>query len=292
MLDLTPRKVHHGMTKIFLAIVCALAPVSAVLAQQDSGGSMDEIESLFSKEEDAPAPQTTPKPSTTEPGAPAKAVNEDELALPESGKAADFKDVSDLGRLQAFKDIAVISRRFLPKTNRWEFFIGPTLNLNDAFFANFGANARLGYYFRERYGIEALATLLTVDQRQVTLDLERRGVQTSSFITARDYFGLDFKWAPIYGKMTLQNKNITPFDLYFSFGLGLTGTNQGDRVSTLHLGAGQIFARSKASAFRWDFSWYMFQTASKLDASKKQQLFHNLLFTVGWSWFFPEATYR
>jgi outer membrane beta-barrel protein len=278
------------MTRLLLfVLLCVLAPIASAWAQADAsaGGSMDEIENLFSKDEDTtePAPKATPVPSAND-------------AKPEASKSeaatakSDIKDVSDLGKLQAFKDIAVIQKRYLPKSQRLEFYIGPTLNLNDAFFFNFGGTARLGYYFRERYGIEGIATILRASERQVTTDLGTRGVHTTSFITPSAYYGADLKWAPMYGKMTWANKKITPFDLYFSFGGGLTSTNQGGTAPTFHLGTGQIFALSKATAFRWDFSWYLFSATSNVDSSGGSALYHNLLFTVGWSWFFPEATYR
>ena len=62
-LDETPRKVHHLMTRLhFLVAAMALATSMTASAQSDAaqgsaqvGGSMDEIEKLFSKDEDAPA---------------------------------------------------------------------------------------------------------------------------------------------------------------------------------------------------------------------------------------------
>ena len=278
--------------QLLFVLLCVLAPTASSWAQADAGasggGSMDEIENLFSKDEDTtePAAKATPAPPTDD------AAKADAAKTDATGAKADIKDVSDLGKLQAFKDIAVIQKRYLPKSQRFEFYVGPAMNLNDAFFINFGGSVRLGYYYRERYGIEGIATILTVTERQVTTDLGARGVHTTSFITPRAYYGADFKWAPMYGKMTWANKKITPFDLYLSFGAGLTGTNQGDSNPTLHLGTGQIFALSKATAFRWDFSWYLFSAKSSVDASGGSALYHNLLFTIGWSWFFPEATYR
>lgn len=270
-----------------LLFVFALVLTSSLsaLAQTDTSASgMDEVESLFSKDEDSAESASSKIQRPTE------ATSRGDSSV--DGKQSEIKDISGLGRLQDFKDIAVIQKRYLPKTNRGEIYLGPTMNLNDSFFVNFGGSIRLGYYFRERYGVEAVANILTVSERQVTTDLASRGVRTTSFITPRSFYGADFKWAPMYGKMTWANRKITPFDLYLSFGAGLTGTNQGDSNATFHLGTGQIFALSKATAFRWDFSWYMFSAKSSVDPSGSSSLYHNLLFTMGWSWFFPEATYR
>lgn len=270
------------------ALSAALSFLAApqALAQQDSG--MDEVESMFSKDEatsEAAQPQPTPPPPSAAAGQQQKTDGLSDV------KQTEIKDVSDLGKLQGFKDIAVISRRFLPKSQRFEAYVAAALNLNDAFFYDFGVQARIGYYFRERYGIEGIGTFLTASNRPVTNELKNNlQVVTTAFVTTQSYFGADFKWVPIYGKMTYNNKKITPFDLYFSLGLGMTGTNQGQSDATFHLGTGQAFAFSKGGALRWDFSWYAFQATSTVNNTSS--LYNNLLFTIGWSWFFPEATYR
>lgn len=270
---------HNLFFSIRVFAVCLIAVglrTERVLAQElDS--TISEIEQLFAEEEAAGVPATPSRPKETQqPGAP----------------QPDIKGVSDLSKLQPFKDVAVIQKRFLPKSNRFEFYIGPSLNLNDAFFFSVGGDARLAYYFSERYGVELAAILLTTSDRQVTEDLLKRGVKTSSFVSPRGYYGLDFKWTPSYGKMTWANQKITPFDLYLSIGLGMTPTNQDRSEGTLHLATGQIFALSKASGVRWDLSWFMFNSESSADPSGNRNLYHNVLFSLGWSGFFPEATYR
>jgi outer membrane beta-barrel protein len=239
-----------------------------------------DIENLFTKEEQEPPPAAKTEKSS------------------EGDKNTEIKDVSDLGKLSEFKDVAVIQRRYLPKTGRFEAFIGPTMVLNDVFFLNVGLNGRFAYYFRERYGVEFVGSWLTSSERDITSSLNKTLlIRTQSLLTPTGYYGLDFKWIPIYGKMTWKNRTITPFDLYFSLGGGQTLTNQ-DPAPTLHLGTGQTFAMSKAMAFRWDLSWNFFSATPKLTSADgtttkgSSQVFNTLLLTVGMSFFFPEATYR
>lgn len=246
---------------------------SVSLAQEQSSSGSEDIENLYSQDENSPQ------------------VNANE-AEPEKAPV-EIKDVSDLVQLAPFSDVAVIQRRYLPKTGRFEFFIGPTAVLNDAFFNNFGLSARAAYYFQERYGIEFVGMMLTTSERQVTTDLrEKRGVTTTSLVTPKSYMGLDFKWSPVYGKMTWLNRKITPFDLYFSLGGGMTGTNQGGSEPTLHLGTGQVFALSQSMAVRWDFTWNVYSAKSNVSGSGGSGNYNNLYITVGASFFFPEATYR
>lgn len=267
-----------------------LALLAAAFAASPEAGAQDttaeDIEALFSAEEESAANAPPPKE---------KAQDKVESPAPADKPAAsaDIKDLSDLVKLSPFEDVAVIQKRYLPKTKRFELSAGLSGVLNDAFFLSVGGVGRMGYYFQERFGVEFNAWILGTSEKQITSDLRgKRGVYTQSLITPESFYGLDFKWIPVYGKMARNNKTITPFDLYFSVGGGLTGTNQGGSEPTLHLGTGQVFALSKSHAFRWDFSWNFFAAESPLAARKETSIYNNLFLTVGMSWFFPEAAYR
>lgn len=203
-----------------------------------------------------------------------------------------MKDVSDLTSLSEFKDIAVIQKRFLPKTGRFEGFGGVNGILNDKFFVSFGLSGRLAYFFNERWAVEGLGMIFATGEKSVTQDLRKRGIVTTNFVSPVSYYGVDVKWTPIYGKMSFVNQKITPFDLYFSAGGGMTNTNQGGSEPTIHIGTGQIFAITKSAAIRWDFSWNFYSASSGVAGAKQNSTYNNLFITVGASFFFPEATYR
>lgn len=205
----------------------------------------------------------------------------------------EMKGVSDLTSLSAFKDIAVIQKRYLPKTGRFEGFGGLNGILNDKFFMSVGANVRLAYYFNERWAVEGIGMFISTSEKSVTKELrDVRGVTTTNFVSPTSFYGLDVKWTPVYGKMSFLNRKITPFDLYFSLGGGMTNTNQGGAEPTIHIGTGQIFAFSKSAAFRWDFSWNFYNATSGVAGARQNSTYNNLFLTVGASFFFPEATYR
>lgn len=204
----------------------------------------------------------------------------------------EIKGVSDLANLSEFKDVAVIQKRFLPKTGRFEGFGGLGGLLNDKFFATFAGSARLAYFFNERWAVEGVGMAFATGEKAVTKTLRDRNVTTTNFVSPTSYYGLDVKWTPIYGKMSFINRSITPFDLYFSAGAGMTNTNQGGAEPTVHVGTGQLFALTKAAAFRWDFSWNFYNASSGVAGAKQNSLYNNLFLTVGASFFFPEATYR
>jgi len=213
------------------------------------------------------------------------------------------KTIEDLKILESFDDIAVIQRRYLPKSGRFEFYIAGGTNLNDAFFVGNGVQARFGYYLTERWGLEGVYSLFSNSDREVTKELSERGVDTQGQVATDSFYGLDLKWTPIYGKYSYFNEKIVPFDLYFSLGLGITDPRRGKQSKevtvefedpgkplTLRLGTGQIFALTKWMAFRWDLSWHFFNIQSPLTG--QEELENNLFLHVGLSFFFPEAKYR
>jgi outer membrane beta-barrel protein len=198
-------------------------------------------------------------------------------------------DFSGLGALAPFTEVSVIQKRYLPKTGRFQLFGGLTLITNDPFFNTIGGVVKGGYFFTESMGVELNYFGLSTSEAKATQELKKiQGVQTDNLILTKGFLALDFMMVPIYGKMAWFNEKIVPFDLYFSLGYGSTQT-QSESAGTFHLATGQIFALSKATAFRWDFSWNFF-SATGVDQQKSG--YNNLFLTVGWSWFFPEAKYR
>ena len=313
----TPADFRANLWPNFCMKKFALAAVllSSIVLSLSPKAHADDIENLFREEQlhDTDAPATSAAPGLennsnsnsidtttngkTNSGSAAGGANGKAGAAGNgngSGGGNDIKGVADLGKLEPFDDVAVIQKRFLPRTERFDIFLGPTLVLNDAFFLNYGIDGRFAYNFSERYGVEARGMYLSINERQVTTDLrDKRGVTTKSFVTPQTYFGLDFKWSPVYGKMTFQNHNITPFDLYFTLGAGVTGTNQNTSSPTLNLGTGQAFAHSKGIEYRWDFSWHVFSATSSVSpAGSGPSIYHNLILTFGAGFIFPEANYR
>lgn len=280
---------------IFIFLLC-LTPMT--FAQNKSDSSIDEIEGLF--KEDADEESRLDERSNQ-----AQAKQNDKKE-----KEKTPEEIEDLKRLETFSNIAVIQKRYLPKTKRFEFYAAGGTNLNDAFFVGNGLNARLGYNFTEKWGIEGMYTYIQNSNRDVTNTLLQKGVTTEGSVSTDSYYGVDIKWTPIYGKYAYFNEKIIPFDLYFSFGVGKTdpriaASSTGGNISsvtspyTIKVGTGQIFAITKWMAFRWDMSFHMIQAKTETrDAttnalvSQGNSMNNNLFLNVGLSFFFPEANYR
>jgi len=255
--------------------------------EDEEDNSVDEIEGLFKEDADS---------------------NERRERLERSknqrGKEIVPKDISDLKTLETFSDIAVIQKRYLPKTGRFELYAAGVTNLNDAFFFGNGINLRLGYNFLEKWAVEAMYSYIQNSARDVTNELLEQGVTTEGSLSTDNYVGIDLKWTPIYGKYAYMDEKIIPFDFYFTLGAGMTtpklvSSSDGDSAPptvespyTLRLGTGQIFAINKWMAFRWDLANHFVYSKSDKNGEKEDQWNNNLFLSIGLSFFFPEAKYR
>jgi outer membrane beta-barrel protein len=274
-------------------LLVGLAGSSAYAADEipyDTSVPESSNESALSGDQKVPSPEPIPTPASPVPltSQPAGRTEIKKTTLPPPA------ELSGLGGLAPFSDIAVISKRFLPKTKRFEAFPNFGLILNDAFFNDFMIGGRLAYYLSEKWGIEAIYMTIGSTAKSVTEELTARTVQTDSLATPINYMGLSAKWSPLYGKIGWMNRRIVPFDFYFSLGGGITKTNQGTSPPTLHLGAGQMFAITKWMAARWDLSWFLYQSETNIatGGTPGKLSFNNLYATIGVSFFFPKADYR
>jgi len=270
----------------WLATLCFLIGFQAWAQNAPSAASSDVKSNdtnvdLETSEIDSALERSLAKPEEVPVGAP---QDEEVRALP------DVKDVSSLGKLSEFEDVAVIQKRYLPKTSRFELFPNMGFIINDAFFTNTVLSTRLGFAFTESYALELNGMLIGTRERKVTSDLNNeRGVVTRTLVAPQLYYGADFKWTPVYGKVGYFDRKIVPFDIYFSLGYGMTKTNHATTAGTFHFGTGQTFALAKWAALRWDISWYYYKTTSTSGTSSS---ITNIYTMVGASFFIPEAKYR
>lgn len=232
--------------------------------------------------------------STEAPAVSSTDVAEVEDAVTQKKEDVKVNELKDLSRLSAFREVSVIQKKYLPKTERFQFYAGLGTTTNTPWFLNYGAKLNLAYHFTETVGLELSGMFLASSEREVAKEIrDNNGLKPEQFIYTTGYYGLDLMWAPIYGKLSNLDGGIVPFDMYFSLGGGTSKTNssEGD-VPTLHVGTGQIFAITKAIAFRWDYSLNIFQATPVAGGSAAKGSYNDLILTAGVSFFFPEASER
>lgn len=238
-------------------------------------------------------------------------IMEDEVSSQEDFlykvKKLRVKKLSDLVYLSQFSDVAVIQRRFMPKTDRISFSILSVFTLSSEFFFNPGVSGLITYNFLEEHGVEFSSNFILTFNRRVTRDLASAeiGIRVSELLPiAKSFIGMTYKWIPIYGKIALYNNSILSFDTFFNIGLGLSGIQLGSsgiksgpskiKIKTNPLvweptfitGIGQIFAINRDFGLRWDLRWH--STYSNGSA----QFLNDILFSIGCSFYYPSAGLR
>ncbi len=284
---------------IIFIILGSLGSLSSTVAQEQQLDDQEilNIENIYKNEAPKVQPvKPAPVPETNTAGN-SQSAEVDE-ATPGVNLNQKAERLTDLNRLSPFREISIIQKKFLPKSERFQFFAGGGTTTNSPWFLNLGLKVNLGYYFTETFGVELSGLFLSNTEREVAKEIrDNNELQPEKFINTKSYAGIDFVWAPIYGKLTMLNERIIPFDMYFSAGGGTSNTNsQEGSVPTFHIGMGQIFAINKAMAIRWDYSWTSFQATPVPDKLStgiaEKNSYNDLILTAGFSFFFPEARYR
>ena len=216
-------------------------------------------------------------------------------------KRLKAKKISDLVHLSPFSDVAVIQRRFMPKTGRVAFSLASTFTLSSEFFLNPGLGGHLSYNFLEKHGLELIGYYTFTFDRGVTADLKKVEAYVSEESPiAKSFFGLTYRWMPIYGKIAFYDTRILAFDTYFILGGGmsqiksaagssLTGSSTSKVVwePAGVVGIGQIFAITRDMGFRWDLRWQ-----ATIRTQEDLSLLSDVLFTIGLSYYYPSAGLR
>ena len=282
------------MIKFYFCVLISLCGLSNLALADD----VDSIETLFTEDS-----------------------NKDEKKSEDEAKAAQFKaektedinvtKLENLNQLKPFEDIAVIQKRYLPKTERFEANINASTNINDSYFSAYGIGGGLTYNFNEKFAVEGIAKWFSTSNSSNSKNLLDRGVVVNGMVVTELFYGVDFRWKPIYGKFSYFDKKIIPFDHYFSVGLGQTQLATGSSASgsstsvqvealddpiTLRISTGEVFALTKWMVFRWDVSWHFMQpevrTTRGTAVTVTDDIQNNLFINFGLSFYFPEAKYR
>ena len=212
----------------------------------------------------------------------------------EKVKTLKAKKLSDLMRLSRFSDVAVIQRRFMPKTGRVSASLFSVFNMSNEFFLHPGVGGHLNYNFLEKHGVELSGYYVWTFKRGVTSDLATLGANVSeSQPIAQSFFGLTYKWMPFYGKIAFYDQKILAFDSFFSLGGGMSGIVRGKDKKivwepTVVAGIGQVFAITRDLGLRWDL---------RMNATIETQfntfsVLNDLLFSIGLSYYYPSAGLR
>lgn len=210
-----------------------------------------------------------------------------------SNKTQSENGTEELESLETYSDIVVIQKKFFEKTSRWELSVSGLTSINNQFFTSVGVKGALAYHLSERWAIEGQGWYLAEIERDFTASLrDDYQITANNIVTPQAYLGMNLVWSPIYGKLSLQEKSVNPFELFFTFGAGVILTKDDQTAPALNLSFGQIHPLSKNSTLRWEIGGNIFSAKGDKDLAGDQNgksLVSEIFYvSVGASFFFPE----
>lgn len=210
----------------------------------------------------------------------------------------EFKKVSELELLSTFKNIAVISKKFSPRTRRAELSVQGVFFGNNNYAHSLGLSGHIGWYFTEKIGMEFSAFYLGKVNRPIANSLREINIVPSVLIP-KIFYGAYFKWSFLYGKMSYFKKDILYFDMPLKFGFGLTNAAEEaldtslnsirqtdiNGINTFSFGVSPTWALNKNFSVRVEALANYYKDIGFRGPE-------SLLISAGLSWFFPEVSYR
>lgn len=277
-------KTQNTLLISILAVVIFLQP--KVFAQSTNKDSASRVDSNTVKEIDELLQQ-----NASEDG-PAESSNE-VISKPLTQKELKKLNISDYSKVisqESYNDYSIVQRNYMPKSNRTQFKLGLSSVTNDVFYSNIGLGFGAAYFFNETWGAGITGTYLNSSRNSYAQNIrDVQLVNIENLVTLKNTYGVNVLFTPIYGKWSLLNKKVIPFELYFQGGLSQI-TNQASAVSTAAtVGLGQLISLSRSSALDINLDWYFYSTKN---INNQDQSNNSMLLTVAYCWFWPKPTYR
>jgi outer membrane beta-barrel protein len=216
--------------------------------------------------------------------------------------------------------IPPVSAALFRKAGRWEVGASANLSVNDAFYSKYFLGLKVGYHFTETMSAHAILAGGLVEQAGSAVVCpsgqgchaasEQQMWQVPGHINSIS--GLEFAWAPVYGKLDAFSEAVGHFDLSLLAGVDwiryqeVVGSayfvdengNPKASVSTPptvgtiggHLGIGTRFFFSQWVAARLEFKDYLYEVSIpnwQEGGSVKKDLQNQLFVELGVTFFFP-----
>jgi outer membrane beta-barrel protein len=189
-----------------------------------------------------------------------------------------------------FNDLAVIQKNYMPKTERYQLSVNVASVPSDAFYSTLGLALKGSYHFNENWGAEVFTHIFSSTARDEVSNIASKNlVKVSNLVSLKSFSGFNIYNNFIYGKLSVEDKRVLPFEIYSTFGLGSLMTSKDDSSPSIQIGAGSLFSLDRSGAFRLELTWALYQTQlDQLNTSIENSTF----FAIGYSWFWPHPEYR
>ncbi len=159
---------------------------------------------------------------------------------------------------QKNSEVEAVQNRLYTKTHRFEIgLFGGVVN-TDPFLNVRDYGMSLGFYLSESIGIKAVYFKDSVSYSSAHDTLTKVNNITANTNFPRDYYGGEFSFNPLYGKLSLLGKSILYSDLFLLAGGGMRGTESGS-IPAVTVGLGAQLYVSRFLSLRLDYRLIYFK---------------------------------
>ena len=236
---------------------------------------IDKIEEIL--ETNFPVSEETPTP-------------EAEINLTHSADVKQKNDFKEIEKTFFFSDLAVIQKNYMPKSERFQYNLGIITVPSDAFFLTQGLSLRGAYHFNEAWGVEAFTSLFSSSTKaEVTNIADKQMVKVSNLVSLKSFSGISFYNNFAYGKLSIKDERVLPFELFSTGGVGMMMTSKDVSSATVHIGIGSLFSISRSRAVRVDLNFAIYQM---IDDNNSSSIENSTFLAISHSWLWPNPEYR
>lgn len=271
--------------KILLTFVLGFSTISYGQTPNPSAGAPSNIDKQTIDEIDQLLKQNTTNVDVES--------SKEVLNKPMTTKEIKKLNVSDYSKIisdTGYDDYSIVQKNYMPKSARLQLKSGITTVTNDVFYSNLGLSFGAIYNFDETWGVGLSGTLLSSNKGSQTQNIrDVQLVDIKNLVTLTNSYSASVYFSPIYGKWSLLNKQIYPFEIYFSGGIGQVTNQSGQASTATSASLGQLISLTRSSAIDFNLQWLLYNT---LNINSQEQTNNSLLLTVSYSIFWPKPDYR
>ncbi len=205
-------------------------------------------------------------------------------------KKLNISDYSNIISESSYNDYSIVQRNYMPKSSRTQFKLGISSVTNDVFYSNMGFALGGAYHFNESWGAGVNAIFLNSNRNSYAQNIKDvQAVNIENLVTIKGAYGLSAFFTPIYGKWSLVNQKVIPFEMYIQGGIAQITNQSNATTSAMTGGLGQLISLTRSSALDININWYFYTTQN---INNEDQSNNSMLLTVSYTLFWPKPSYR
>lgn len=149
-------------------------------------------------------------------------------------------------------ELRVVQNRLYSQANKVEFGLFGGFVSSDPFLSEHNFGLSLAYHFNDMFAVTAFGWKYFVSNSSALDTLEGSKNVTANTNKPSSFYGAEFDYVPIYGKLSLVGSSIIYFDLHVDIGAGAISTETGKNIAPF-IGLGEQIYLNKFSSLRLDY---------------------------------------